>query len=103
MASSLALPSATSLAGNWLIEHDRQTCVVILSDVSLREANGYQLTTAGDRCAGTIAQETVAWRPEPDGIALLNARGSTLMFFAGYKTHFRLDDGAKGIFTLSKK
>jgi len=103
MASSLALPTATSLAGDWLIAHNQKTCEVILSDVRHPESNGYQLTTAGADCDGVVVADTVAWRPEPDGIALLNTHGSTLMFFAGYKTHFQFDDSTKGIFTLSKK
>jgi len=103
MASSLSLPSATSLAGNWLIKNDKKNCVVTLSHINLPEANGYQLFKGDDNCGDVIVPDTVAWRPEPDGIALLNAHGSTLMFFAGYKTHFQLDDSAKGIFTLSKK
>jgi len=103
MASSLALPAATSLAGDWVIAHNQKNCEVILSDARHPESNGYQLTITGDDCGETIAADTVAWRPEPDGIALLNAHGSTLMFFAGYKTHFQLNDSAKGIFTLSKK
>lgn len=103
MASSLSLPSATSLAGNWLIEHDKKNCVVTLSHTSLPQANGYQFAKVGDNCADIVVPETVAWRPEPDGIAFLNADGATLMFFSGYEPHFRLDDNAKGIFILSKK
>ncbi|MHA7844874.1 AprI/Inh family metalloprotease inhibitor [Serratia sp. D1N4] len=82
MASSLVLPTAQSLAGQWQITDRQQQCQVEFLASEQQGANGYQLRDR-EHCLKTLfAAEVVGWRPAPDGIALLQADGSTWVFFS---------------------
>ncbi|MFN2767698.1 AprI/Inh family metalloprotease inhibitor, partial [Escherichia coli] len=64
------------------------------------ETNGYQLVDR-QRCLQSVfAAEVVGWRPAPDGIALLQADGSTLAFFSRDGDLYRNQLGAGDALTL---
>ncbi|UJD78361.1 alkaline proteinase inhibitor [Serratia rubidaea] len=82
MASSLVLPSAQSLAGEWQVARGDTQCRVALRADKQPAANGYQLQDE-QQCLQTLLTAPAAgWRPAPDGIALLQADGATLAFFS---------------------
>lgn len=82
MASSLVLPSAQSLAGQWQLANGEQQCQVALLDSEQRDTNGYQLQDQQQCLHEVFSAPVVGWRPAPDGIALLQADGTTLAFFS---------------------
>lgn len=89
MASSLVLPSADSLSGQWTLTDESNSCIIQLSAESDKSANGYQLSVSPN-CAHAILPETaVAWRPAPDGIALLDREGLSVLFFSREGEHYR--------------
>jgi len=89
MASSMALPSAESLSGEWTVVDKTQSCVVHLSAQSVESANGYQLRVLPNCSQDVLPQAPVAWRPTPDGIALLDNAGLTVLFFSQEGEHYR--------------
>ena len=97
MAGSLVLPTAQSLAGQWQVADREQQCRIEFLASEQSETNGYQLVDK-QRCLKSLfAAEVVGWRPAPDGIALLQADGSTLVFFSRdgevYRNQLSADDG----------
>lgn len=89
MASSLILPSPESLSGHWTIVDKKNECDIYLKTERFEQANGYKLI-ASSTCVPDIFSEIPdAWRPEPDGIALLNKDGVTLLFFSREDEHYR--------------
>lgn len=82
MASSLVLPSAQSLAGQWQLTDRQQQCRVEFLAGEQQGVNGYQLRDREHCLKNRFAAEVVGWRPAPDGIALLQADGSTWVFFS---------------------
>lgn len=97
MASSLALPSAQSLAGQWLVANAEQQCQIEFLAGEQSEINGYSLVDRQHCLEKVLTAEVVGWRPAPDGIALLRADGSTLAFFSRdgdiYRNQLGADDG----------
>lgn len=82
MKGSLVLPSAKSLAGQWQIADAEQQCQIEFLASEQCDTNGYQLVDRQHCLQKVFTAEVVGWRPAPDGIALLQADGSTLAFFA---------------------
>lgn len=82
MSASLVLPSASSLAGVWQLSDDHTAVQIELSAISNLAANGYVLRDKSHILPGMVESKIAAWRPEPDGIALLDAEGSTILFMA---------------------
>ncbi len=97
MASSLVLPSAQSLAGQWQIADAQQQCQIEFLANEQSATNGYQLVDRQNCLKKVLTAEAVGWRPAPDGIALLRADGSTLAFFSRdgevYRNPLGADDG----------
>jgi len=97
MAGSLVLPSAKSLAGQWLIADAERQCQIEFLASEQSEINGYQLVDSQHCLKKVFTAEVVGWRPAPDGIALLQADGSTLAFFSrdgeSYRNQLGADDG----------
>lgn len=97
MASSLVLPSAQSLAGQWLVANAEQQCQIEFLAGEQSEINGYSLVDRQHCLEKVLTAEVVGWRPAPDGIALLRADGSTLAFFSRdgdiYRNQLGADDG----------
>ncbi|MFZ4835294.1 AprI/Inh family metalloprotease inhibitor [Rouxiella sp. Mn2063] len=104
MASSMVLPSAESLSGEWTVADKAQSCVVHLSAQSDQSANGFQLRLLSDCPHDVLPQAPVAWRPTPDGIALLDKEGLTVVFFSQDGEHYRSQiwDSAGKILTRNK-
>ncbi|WP_261247708.1 protease inhibitor Inh/omp19 family protein [Serratia ficaria] len=97
MASSLVLPTAQSLVGQWQVADRERQCRIEFLASEQSAANGYRLVDR-QRCLNKLfAAEVVGWRPAPDGIALLQADGSTLAFFSRdgevYRNRLGADDG----------
>ncbi len=97
MASSLVLPSAQSLAGQWQVADAEQQCQIEFLAGEQSEINGYSLVDRQHCLEKVLTAEVVGWRPAPDGIALLRADGSTLAFFSRdgdiYRNQLGADDG----------
>lgn len=97
MASSLLLPSAQSLAGQWQVANAEQQCQIEFLAGEQSEINGYSLVDRQHCLEKVLTAEVVGWRPAPDGIALLRADGSTLAFFSRdgdiYRNQLGADDG----------
>ena len=97
MASSLVLPSAQSLAGQWQVANAEQQCQIEFLAGEQGEINGYSLVDRQHCLEKVLTAEVVGWRPAPDGIALLRADGSTLAFFSRdgdiYRNQLGADDG----------
>jgi hypothetical protein len=97
MASSLVLPSAQSLAGQWQVANAEQQCQIEFLAGEQSEINGYSLVDRQHCLEKVLTVEVVGWRPAPDGIALLRADGSTLAFFSRdgdiYRNQLGADDG----------
>lgn len=97
MASSLVLPSAQSLAGQWQVANAEQQCQIEFLAGEQSEINGYSLVDRQHCLEKVLTAEVVGWRPAPDGIALLRADGSTLTFFSRdgdiYRNQLGADDG----------
>lgn len=97
MASSLVLPSAQSLAGQWQVANAEQQCQIEFLAGEQSEINGYSLVDRQHCLEKVLTAEVVGWRPAPDGIALLRADGSTLAFFSRdgdiYRNQLGADDG----------
>jgi hypothetical protein len=100
MASSLILPTAQSLAGQWQVADAEQQCQIVFSASEQSETNGYQLVDQQGCLKKVLAAEVVGWRPAPDGIALLQADGSTLVFFSRDGGIYRNQLGAADGLTL---
>lgn len=100
MASSLILPTAQSLAGQWQVADAEQQCQIVFSASEQSETNGYQLVDQQGCLKKVLAAEVVGWRPAPDGIALLQADGSTLVFFSRDGDIYRNQLGAADGLTL---
>lgn len=89
MANSMVLPSVESLAGQWRIIDRENSCDIHLKAEGFEPASGYKLSISSD-CVPNILPETPeAWRPTPDGIALLNRDGLTTQFFSREGEHYR--------------
>lgn len=82
MASSLVLPTAQSLAGQWQVADGQQQCRVEFLVSEQQGTNGYELRDREQCLKNLFAAEVVGWRPAPDGIALLQADGSSWVFFS---------------------
>nr|WP_256346329.1 AprI/Inh family metalloprotease inhibitor [Serratia liquefaciens] len=97
MASSLVLPSAQSLAGQWQVANAEQQCQIEFLAGEQSEINGYSLVDRQHCLEKVLTAKVVGWRPAPDGIALLRADGSTLAFFSRdgdiYRNQLGADDG----------
>lgn len=97
MASSLILPTAQSLAGQWQVADAEHQCQIAFLASEQSETNGYQLVDRQGCLKKVLTAEVVGWRPAPDGIALLQADGSTLVFFSRdgdiYRNQLGADDG----------
>lgn len=89
MASSLVLPSPKSLAGQWTVVDKANSCDVHLKAESFEQANGYKLTVSPACTQDVFPEAPEAWRPTPDGIALLARDGRTLLFFSQEGEHYR--------------
>lgn len=100
MASSLVLPTAQSLAGQWQVTDAEQQCQIEFLASEQSATNGYHLVDSQDCLKKVLTAEVVGWRPAPDGIALLQADGSTLVFFSRDGDIYRNQLGAGDGLTL---
>ena len=100
MASSLVLPSAQSLAGQWQVADAQQQCQIEFLASEQSATNGYPLIDRQNCLKKVLTAEVVGWRPAPDGIALLRADGSTLAFFSRDGDVYRNQPGADDGLTL---
>lgn len=66
MASSLVLPSAQSLAGQWLVANAEQQCQIEFLAGEQSEINGYSLVDRQHCLEKVLTAEVVGWRPAPD-------------------------------------
>ncbi|CBJ48041.1 protease inhibitor [Erwinia amylovora ATCC 49946] len=89
MASSLVLPSAASLSGQWTVVDKSSSCDVQLTAERFEAANGYKLSISPGCDPSVLPETPEAWRPAPDGIALLNGDGLTVLFFSREGEHYR--------------
>jgi hypothetical protein len=89
MASSLVLPSVGSLSGQWTVTDESNSCTIHLSAENVESANGYRLSVSPNCAHAVLPEATVAWRPTPDGIALLDSDGLTVLFFSREGEHYR--------------
>ncbi|EFO1665478.1 AprI/Inh family metalloprotease inhibitor [Escherichia coli] len=105
MASSLVLPPADSLSGQWTVTDKSNSCIIQLSTESVESANGYRLSISPSCGYVGLPEATVAWRPMPDGIALLDCDGSTVLFFSREGEHYRSQiwDNSGKVLKRSKK
>ncbi|HEJ9095819.1 TPA: AprI/Inh family metalloprotease inhibitor [Serratia odorifera] len=101
MASSLVLPSAQSLAGQWQLANGERQCRLELLADTQRETNGYQLRDRQQCLKAIFNAEVIGWRAAPDGIALLQSDGSTLAFFSRDGEVYRHPIGAADGLTLT--
>ncbi|WP_073522415.1 AprI/Inh family metalloprotease inhibitor [Pseudomonas fluorescens] len=70
MASSLVLPTAAQLAGQWELKQQDQVCALKL----VEQANALEGDIA---CVEQwLGDKPLTWSPTPDGIWLFNAEGS---------------------------
>ncbi|WP_139115716.1 AprI/Inh family metalloprotease inhibitor [Pseudomonas sp. 25 R 14] len=85
MASSLVLPSAQQLAGQWSVhvqQNAEQRCSFTL------QVFGHALT-GGAECLSRWLEGSVAgWIPTPDGIAVVSEEGRKLLFFSRQGDHY---------------
>lgn len=98
MASSLVLPSAGSLSGQWTVTDESNSCTLHLRAESVESANGYKLSILSSCSPEVLPQVPAAWRPTPDGIALLDSDGLTVLFFSREGEQYRSqiwDDSGK--------
>ncbi|CAI0898181.1 MAG: protease inhibitor Inh/omp19 family protein [Serratia proteamaculans] len=100
MASSLVLPTARSLAGQWQVADAQQQCQIEFLASEQSATNGFQLVDRQNCLKKVLTAEVVGWRPAPDGIALLQADGSTLAFFSRDGDIYRNQPGAGDGLTL---
>ncbi|MCL6407699.1 protease inhibitor Inh/omp19 family protein [Dickeya dadantii] len=102
MASSLRLPSAAELSGQWVLSGAEQHCDIRLNTDVL---DGTTWKLAGDSaCLQKLLPEApVGWRPTPDGLTLTQADGSAVAFFSRNRDRYehKLVDGS--VRTLKKK
>ncbi|WP_081642319.1 protease inhibitor Inh/omp19 family protein [Dickeya chrysanthemi] len=102
MASSLRLPSAAELSGEWVLSDAEQRCDIRLKTDVLDSTTW---TLSGDSaCLNTLLPEVPAgWRPTPDGLTLTQADGSAVAFFSRNRDHYehKLANGSVRI--LKKK
>ncbi len=93
------LPLPKDLAGDWVLLDARRSCAIHLWVDEIPQANGFRLTADMDPLACNFSMNAVAWRPAPDGIALLDGEGSTLIFFSreanGYRSDIASDAGMR--------
>nr|Q54478.1 RecName: Full=Alkaline proteinase inhibitor; AltName: Full=11 kDa protease inhibitor; AltName: Full=SmaPI; Flags: Precursor [Serratia marcescens]AAA92336.1 11 kDa protease inhibitor [Serratia marcescens] len=99
MAGSLALPTAQSLAGQWEVADSERQCQIEFLANEQSETNGYQLVDR-QRCLQSVFAAEVVAGAGPDGIALLQADGSTLAFFSRDGDLYRNQLGAGDALTL---
>ncbi|ECY4325432.1 protease [Salmonella enterica subsp. enterica serovar Enteritidis] len=89
MASNLILPAAKSMAGQWTLTDKSNECTMIFSTQRLEWINSYKLSVLSDYSHDVLPQVPVAWRPAPDGIALLDSAGLAILFFSREGEHYR--------------
>lgn len=89
MPDSLVLPKAQSLSGRWIVSDGERLCLVVLQSNELTEIDAYEMVI-GTSCDKSIfSLPPAAWRPAPDGIALVGSAGETLMFFSKEGVEYR--------------
>lgn len=89
MTDSLVLPNAQSLSGRWIVSDGKRLCLVVLQSNELADIDAYEMVI-GTRCDKSIfSAPPAAWRPAPDGIALVGNAGETLMFFSKEGEEYR--------------
>ncbi len=105
MASSLVLPSVGSLSGQWTVTDESNSCIIQLSSEIVESANGYRLSVSPDCAHEILPEPTMAWRPTPDGIALLDNDGLTVLFFSREGEYYRSQiwDNSGKVLERSKK
>lgn len=94
MASSLKLPSANELSGEWQLRSEEQQCEIVLRDTRLAE--GIWRLEGDAHCLNALfASVPVGWRPAPDGITLTREHGQSVAFFSKEKEGYihRLPEG----------
>ncbi|WP_262409923.1 protease inhibitor Inh/omp19 family protein [Escherichia albertii] len=89
MATSLMIPSVESLSGKWTISHKSAICSIYLGTKDVPLANGYELNISLHCDHKIFKKKPVAWRPAPDGIAILDENGATISFFSKEGEHYR--------------
>ncbi|HAT3781507.1 AprI/Inh family metalloprotease inhibitor [Serratia marcescens] len=89
MTNNLLLPSAISISGHWTITDKSNSCTIHLSEENVESANGYKLIILSTCSPEILPQVPVAWRPTPDGIALLDQDGLSVLFFSREGMHYR--------------
>ncbi|MBU3895652.1 protease inhibitor Inh/omp19 family protein [Serratia rubidaea] len=103
MANSLVLPSPALLSGLWTIIEQGNSCDIHLKTERFEQANGYKLSVSPNCMGEVLPERPEAWRPTPDGIALLNKEGVTVLFFSQEGDHYRSQIWARTGKILSKR
>lgn len=78
------LPSAEHLAGTWSLAGESGVVQLDLavSPAAVGGAPAWSLEAPPGDLAALGLEEVMAWRPAPDGIALVNAGGAIVAFFS---------------------
>ncbi len=102
MASSLRLPSAAELSGQWVLSSGEKQCELQLK-TDVLDSTTWRLTTDSDCVRHLLPDVPQGWRPTPDGLTLTQHDGSAVAFFSRQQQHYehQLADGS--VRTLKKK
>ncbi|MBP2850105.1 protease inhibitor Inh/omp19 family protein [Dickeya oryzae] len=102
MASSLRLPSAAELSGEWVLSGTEQHCDIRLNTEVL-DSTTWRLV--GDTtCLQTLLPEApVGWRPTPDGVTLTQSDGSAVAFFSRNRDQYEHTLANGSVRILKKK
>ncbi|MDY4301648.1 AprI/Inh family metalloprotease inhibitor [Pseudomonas salmasensis] len=98
MASSLVLPTAAQLAGQWELKQQDQVCALKL----VEQANALEGDIA---CVEQwLGDKPQTWSPTPDGIWLFNAEGSGITHLNRQKEgDYQARTKAGNVVTLQRK
>ncbi|EJG5926553.1 AprI/Inh family metalloprotease inhibitor, partial [Salmonella enterica] len=83
--------------GDWNIKYNITSCKVKLEKELLKKIGGYKINIQSDCFRDIFYESPVAWRPAPDGIALLNSVGDMIIFLSrdgeSYRSNVWSDKG----------
>lgn len=93
------MPHPRDLVGEWVLSDAQRICGIHLWIDEIPQANGFRLTVDAHAGICNFHMDAVAWRPAPDGIALLDQEGTTLIFLSqqagGYRSDITSDRGMR--------
>lgn len=103
IGSSLPIPNPRDLVGEWVLSDAQRFCGIHLWIDEMPQANGFKLTVDAQAGICNFNMDAVAWRPAPDGIALLDQEGATLIFLSQEVGGFRSDISSDRGLRLQRK